>query len=309
MTRWAVTGAGGLLGLDLQVALALAGVDEKSVTALTHPDLDVTDRDAAREAVRGHDVVVNCAARTSVEEAERDEAAAFAVNALGAANVAAACRETGTRLVHVSCDSVFSGDSDEPYAEDAPLAPRSALGRSKAAGEWAVEAHCRQAWIVRTGWLYGGGAPNDVKEWARLAEAGETVPVADEEHGQPTWTMDVAGAILRLVVQGAPFGVWHATSRGETSRVGFARAVLEGLGHDPDLVRAVRADGAAGATEAAVGAGADGGAGAAGASPRRRYGVLGHDAWRMARLPLLPDWRESLSAALPDVVAPEAPET
>lgn len=291
MTRWAVAGAGGLLGLDLQVALALAGVDEKSVTALTRADLDVTDRDAVRDAVRGHDVVVNCAALTSEEAAERDEGAAFAVNAIGAANVAAACRETGTRLVHVSCASVFSGESDEPYAEDAPLAPRTAYGRSKAAGEWAVEAHCPRAWIVRTGWLYGGGAPNDVKEWARLAEARETVAVAEDEHGQPTWTMDVAGAILRLVGEGAPFGVWHATSRGETSRVGFARAVLEELGHDPGLVRAV--------------AGPDGPGGAA---SQRSYGVLGHDAWRMARLPLLPDWRESLSAALPDVVAPEAPE-
>ncbi|MDR6864152.1 NAD(P)-dependent oxidoreductase [Phycicoccus sp. 3266] len=290
MTRWAVTGAGGLLGLDLQVALALSGVDEKSVTALTHADLDVTDRDAVREAVRGHDVVVNCAAVSPAEGGERDEPAAFAVNAVGAANVAAACRETGTRLVHVSCHSVFSGDSDEPYAEDAPLAPRSAYGRTKAAGEWAVEAHCHQAWIVRTGWLYGGGAPNVVKEWARLAASGERVPVAEDQHGQPTWTMDVAEAVLRLVGEGAPFGVWHATSRGETSLVGFARAVLEGLGHDPDLVEAVRADGS---PEGA---------------PRRIYGVLGHDAWRMARLPLLPDWRESLAAALPDVVAPGAPE-
>ena len=151
MARWLVTGSGGMLGLDLQVALALAGVDEDDVTALTRTDLDVTDADAVRDAVRGHDVVVNCAAYTAVDDAETHEGQAFAVNALGAANVADACRSVGARLVHLSTDYVFAGDADEPYAEDAALSPLSAYGRSKAAGEWAVQARCPQAWVVRAG--------------------------------------------------------------------------------------------------------------------------------------------------------------
>ena len=225
MTRWLVTGAGGMLGLDLQVVLTLAGVPEGDVTALERKDLDITDPDAVRDAVRGHDVVVNCAAYTAVDEAETHEAQAFAVNAIGASNVATACRETGARLVHLSTDYVFAGDADEPYAEDAALAPLSAYGRSKAAGEWAVQAHCPRAWTVRTAWLYGAGGPNFVKTMARLAGSHDTLSVVDDQRGQPTWTMDVARAILRLVEQDAPFGVWHATSRGETTKYGFTREI------------------------------------------------------------------------------------
>jgi dTDP-4-dehydrorhamnose reductase len=290
--RWGITGAGGQLGLDLQVALAVSGVDlEKQVTAWKRKDLDVTNADAVRDAVRGHDVIVNTAAYTKVDDAETHEGDAFAVNAIGAANIAAACRETGARLVHVSTDYVFSGDADEPYAEDAPFAPRSAYGRTKAAGEWAVQAHCPNAWIVRTAWLYGGGGPNFVKTMARLAQERETVSVVDDQRGQPTWTMDVADAILRLVTDDAPAGTWHATSQGETTWHGFARAVFEGLGHDPARVLPTTT------------------ADFPRPAPRPAYSVLGHDAWRMARLPLLPRWDESLARALPDVVAPESDES
>lgn len=284
MTRWAITGAGGQLGLDLQVVLALAGVTGKDVTAWKRADLDVTSADAVRDAIRGHDVVVNCAAYTKVDDAETHEDEAFAVNAVGAATVAAACRETGASLVHVSTDYVFAGDADEPYAEDAPLAPRSAYGRTKAAGEWAVQAHCPSAWIVRTAWLYGGGGPNFVKTMARLSGERDTVSVVADQRGQPTWTMDVAEAITRLVDEQAPYGTWHATSRGETTWHGFAQAVFERLGHDPGRVLPIST------------------ADYPLPAPRPAYSVLGHDAWRMARIPLLPDWRESLERALPDVV-------
>ena len=204
MIRWLVTGAGGQLGLDLRVALGIAGVQDKAVTALKRTDLDITDVAAVRDAVRGHDVVVNCAAYTKVDDAEAHEAQAFSVNAVGAANVSAACRETGAKLVHVSTDYVFAGDAQEPYAEDAPLEPRSAYGRTKAAGEWAVQAHCPQSWIVRTAWLYGAGGSNFVKTMARLAQERDTLSVVDDQRGQPTWTMDVAEAILRLHMKWSP---------------------------------------------------------------------------------------------------------
>ncbi len=284
-SRWLVTGAGGMLGLDLQVALGLAGVNEKQVSAKTREDLDVTEIEAVREAVRGHEVVVNAAAWTAVDDAEDQEAQAFAANAIGAANVARACREYGARLVHVSCADVLGGDAADEYAEDAPLAPRSAYGRSKAAGEWAVEAHCPAAWIVRTAWLYGGGRPNFVRTMAQLAKEREKVSAIEDQRGQPTWTMDVAQAILRLVDARAPFGVWHATSQGETTWHGFTQEIFRGLGLDPTRVVPTTTD----------------------AFPRRAprpaYSVLGHDGWRMARLPLLPRWQDSLAKALPSVVA------
>jgi dTDP-4-dehydrorhamnose reductase len=285
MARWLVTGSGGMLGLDLQVVLALAGVPDEDVTGLTRADLDVTDAQAVREAVRGHDVVVNCAAYTKVDDAESDEATAFAVNAVGAANVADACRQSGARLVHVSTDYVFAGDATEPYPEDAPLTPLSAYGRTKAAGEWAVQARCPQSWLVRTAWLYGAGGPNFVKSMARLAERHETVSVVDDQRGQPTWTMDVARAVVRLVEAKAPYGVWHATSQGEATKYDLTRELYRLLGLDPERVRPTTSD------QFPLPA------------PRPAYSVLGHDAWRMSRLERLPDWRESLAAAVADGVA------
>jgi dTDP-4-dehydrorhamnose reductase len=274
-----------MLGLDLQVALALSGVPEGDVTALGRSDLDITDAAKVREAVRGHDIVVNCAAYTAVDLAESHEADAFAVNALGAAHVAGACRLAGARLVHLSTDYVFGGDATEPYTEDEPQAPRSAYGRTKAAGEWAVQAHCPQAWIVRTAWLYGAGGGNFVTTMARLAGERETLTVVDDQRGQPTWTMDVAEAILRLVGDSAPFGVWHATSQGETTWHGFAREIFTRLGLDAGRVQPISS------------------AQFQAAAPRPAYSVLGHDAWRMTGVAPLPHWRDSLAKALPEVVA------
>ena len=172
MSRWLVTGSAGMLGQDLVAVLVAAGHE---VTRAPRAALDVTDLPACRVAVRGHDVVVNAAAWTAVDDAETCEAQAFAVNATGAANVARACAEAGAQLVQVSTDYVFAGDARSPYDESAAQAPRSAYGRTKAAGEWAVAALCPSSWVVRTAWLYGSGGPNFVSTMGRLAtSAGET---------------------------------------------------------------------------------------------------------------------------------------
>src|SRR5665647_3553294 len=154
--RWLVVGANGMLGQDLTALLADRG---EEVVGVDRDTVDITEP-AACEAVGGADVVVNCAAYTAVDAAETDEAAAFAVNAVGAANIARDSQMAGARLVHISTDYVFDGSGAAPYEEDAPLAPRSAYGRTKAAGEWAVRAEAPDHLIVRTAWLYG--AHNEV---------------------------------------------------------------------------------------------------------------------------------------------------
>src|SRR5688572_26306055 len=149
--RWLVTGAGGMLGTDLCAVLAGRGA---AVTALRRADLDVTDPDAVKAAVAGHDVVVNTAAWTNVDGAEADEAGATAVNGTGTRNVAAACAATGARLLHLSTDYVFPGDATAPYPEDAAADPVNAYGRSKLAGELAVrDLLPRTGYVVRTAWL------------------------------------------------------------------------------------------------------------------------------------------------------------
>jgi dTDP-4-dehydrorhamnose reductase len=235
--------------------------------------------------VAGHDIVVNVAAWTAVDDAETHEAQAFAVNAVGAANLARACSAASARMLQVSTDYVFAGDATSPYAEDAPLAPRSAYGRTKAAGEWAVRTHLPSAsWVVRTAWLYGAHGPNFVKTMARLAAERDTVSVVDDQRGQPTWTVDLAEAIVRLVEAGAPFGTYHGTSSGETTWYGFAQAIFSGLGLDPTRVLPTTSD-------AFVRP-----------APRPAYSVLGHEAWQRVGLDPLSPWQESLTRAMPLVV-------
>jgi len=284
MSRWLVVGCDGMLGQDMVAALGeVPGAHE--VTAVDRDVLDIIDPDACLAFVAGYDIVVNVAAWTAVDEAEAHEAQAFAVNAVGPANLARACSAAGARMLQVSTDYVFAGDATSPYAEDAPLAPRSAYGRTKAAGEWAVRTHLPSAsWIVRTAWLYGAHGPNFVKTMARLAAERDTVSVVDDQRGQPTWTVDLAAAILRLVEAEAPFGTYHGTSSGETTWFGFTQAIFSALGLESARVLPTSSD-------AFVRP-----------APRPAYSVLGHDAWRRAGLEPLSPWQESLKRAMPLVV-------
>jgi dTDP-4-dehydrorhamnose reductase len=270
-----------MLGRDL-VDL-LAGSDDE-VTAVTRAELDVTDASGVAEAVPGHDVVVNAAAWTDVDGAEAHEAAATKVNGLGPQLLAAACAASGARLVQVSTDYVFDGSATTPYPEGAPLAPRSAYGRSKAAGEVAVRTLLPDAsYIVRTAWLYGEHGPNFVRTMVNLEATRDVLDVVHDQHGQPTWTRDVAASTLALVRADAPAGTYHASSSGQTTWWGLARAVFEELGADPERVRPISTDLFPRP------------------APRPPYSVLGHSAWRQAGIPPIGDWRARLSAAFPSL--------
>ena len=274
MTRYLIAGAGGMLGHDLQ--LALAGRD---VRALVRADLDVTDAAAVDAAVAGADVVINASAYTAVDQAETDEDAAYAINATGAENLARAAAAAGARMVQVSTDYVFRGDATTPYAEDAPLDPLGAYGRTKAAGERLVRAAHPGAHIVRTAWLYGKNCGNFAQTMLKLAAARDTVSVVTDQVGQPTWTGDLAAAIVALLDADAPAGIYHGTNAGQTSWFGFAQAVFETAGLDPE--RVLPTDSSAFARPA----------------PRPSYSVLGHDAWAAVGLTAPRDWRGALAAA------------
>ena len=153
MTRWVITGAGGMLGRDLIAGLAQAG---EQPAGLARRELDITDGAAVRATLSRHrpDIVVNCAAWTGVDDAETHESEALTVNGHGAANLAGACAETGARLVHVSTDYVFAGDSARPYAERDATGPRTAYGLTKLAGEQAVLRELpADGYVLRTAWL------------------------------------------------------------------------------------------------------------------------------------------------------------
>ena len=222
---WLVTGASGMLGTDLCRGLERRGI---SVTAVDRGDLDLLDPVAVAVAVAAHDVVVNCAAWTAVDAAENHEEEAAAINAVAPGVLARAAAEHDRLIVQVSTDYVFDGTARSPYDEDAPLGPRSAYGRTKAAGEQAVRAAAPgNHLVVRTAWLYGAHGSCFPRTIARLAREQGRLRVVDDQVGQPTWTVDVAELICRLVEAEAPAGTWHATSAGETSWFGFARRVVD----------------------------------------------------------------------------------
>jgi dTDP-4-dehydrorhamnose reductase len=280
--HWIVVGAAGMLGQDVVTAAREAGHD---VTPLTRGDLDVTDAVACADALAGADVVVNCAAYTAVDDAETHEPAAFAVNAVGVANLARAATAAGARLVQPSTDYVFAGDAAAPYGEDAPIAPRSAYGRTKAAGEWAVRAAGQRHLVVRTAWLYGAGGGNFPRTIVRVARERGGADVVDDQRGQPTWTADVADLVLRLVAADAPGGTYHATSSGDATWFDFAKAAVASAGLDPQVVRPTTSD----AFQRPA--------------PRPAYSVLGHDALRAVGVEPIRDWRERWDAAALSVLA------
>src|SRR5579875_3807223 len=219
--RILITGAGGMLGLDVRAAAEAAG---HNVVALTRAWLDITDAEATHAAIAAAspDVVVNCAAWTDVDGAEASFDAALAANGPGAGNVAAASAAAGAWTLHVSSDYVFDGAKATPYVESDPPAPLSAYGRSKLAGERAVAAAAGGRWtIVRSSWLFGAGGRCFPKTILRLATERDRLTVVDDQAGCPTFTGHLAAALLALA--GDPVaGVLHVAGGGECSWFQFA---------------------------------------------------------------------------------------
>lgn len=284
MPRIVISGAGGQVG---RLLAAEAARQRREVLALTSSQWDITDPAAAERIIASGDVVVNCAAYTNVDAAESDEATAYAVNAAGPGHIARACARVGARLIHISTDYVFSGDfggsPPRPYELDDEAAPLSAYGRSKLSGEQAVLAALPQATVVRTAWVYTGGAGKDfVAVMRRLAAGDGTVEVVDDQTGSPTYVPDLVAALLQVAdgAVHAPHGVLHAANEGAVSRFEQARAVFAGVGADPGRVRPVSS--AANPRPA----------------PRPCYSALSGRLSEQAGLAPLRPWRAALTAAL-----------
>jgi len=284
---WLVTGAAGQLGRDLREVLAARDGDE--LIALTRAELDLTDEDAVREAVRRwlagarhRPVLINAAAYTAVDAAEDDESTAAVVNGAAPGWLAEETAGAG-RLVHISTDYVFDGTATEPYPVDAPTVPRSAYGRTKAAGERAVAAAGGDAAVVRTAWVYGRHGGNFVATMARLEGEHETVSVVDDQVGSPTWSADLAAALVQLAARVEPVPpMLHYTNSGRVSWCGFARAVFEELGADPARVLPIGTDQFPRP------------------APRPAFSALDGSAWIAAGLPAPRPWREALHEAMAD---------
>jgi dTDP-4-dehydrorhamnose reductase len=225
-----VTGAGGMLARDVMAAAGRAGHD---AVGLTRGDLDVTHAEAVRRAFEAErpDAVVNCAAYTDVDGAEGDEQAATVLNGDAAGHVAAAAAAVGAAIVQPSTDYVFDGTKGTPYVESDRVAPQSAYGRSKLAGEAAVAAENHRHFIVRTSWLFGVAGKNFVDTMLTLGRDRDELKVVHDQVGCPTYTGHLAAALVELAGSDA-HGIHHIAGSGECSwfelaRETFDRAAIE----------------------------------------------------------------------------------
>jgi dTDP-4-dehydrorhamnose reductase len=282
--RILITGAGGMLGVDVKAAAEARG---EVVTALTRAELDITDAGAVERVVvaAAPDAVINCAAFTNVDGAETQVDAANAVNGAGAGNVAAAAAAAGAWTVHVSTDYVFDGTKTAPYVESDPIGPRSVYGSSKLAGEQAIaEAAPDSHTIVRTSWLFGVAGPCFPATIARLAAERDQLSVVDDQVGCPTATAHLAPALLQLAADPRPEtrGIVHVAADGECSWFEFAREIVvatgAGAGIDPCTTAEFPLP-----------------------APRPAYSVLRTE--RGPGVPRLPHWREGLAQYLETRVA------
>jgi dTDP-4-dehydrorhamnose reductase len=220
-----VTGAGGQLGQTL-CAAPPAGLTLKSVT---HAELDVADQGAVSALLQAErvELVINAAAFTRVDDAEKDPQAAERVNAQGTRTLARACRAVGAWLVHVSTDYVFDGTCNTPYPTDAPTAPLSAYGRSKLGGERALtEELPQQHTLVRTSWLYSGTHRNFLTTMLRRMGEPTELRVVSDQVGAPTHCAGLAGT-LWLLGQRRAAGTFHWSDSGVASWYDFAVAIGE----------------------------------------------------------------------------------
>ena len=285
-------GSQGQVGAELCKTLPAMG----ELTAWNRRDIDLTQLDQiVPKVVEQHpDVIVNAAAYTAVDQAERESDLAYIINAKVPTQLATASQVCGATLIHISTDYVFDGHKNRPYLTTDNPCPLGVYGQSKRAGEIAVLEGCDRPVILRTAWVYGAsGKGNFVKTMLRLGAEREILNVVYDQVGSPTWAYDIAQAIAALMsrLDTSSFGIYHFTNSGVVSWYDFAIAIFEearALHHSLNIhhVNAITSDQYPTAAE------------------RPAYSVLAGD--KLAKLlnQTAPYWRYSLRNMLKELLTP-----
>ena len=283
---WLITGGSGQLGIAVSQELAERGI---LFDAWSSEDLNITQGPIVRDLIAKFSptVIINCAAWTDVDGAENHEVEAFRVNSDGPENLAAAAKLSNSKLIHVSTDYVFSGESQTPWQIADEINPQSAYGRTKAQGESRVLAiHPEKSFIVRTAWLYSPWGKNFTKTMTKLALNGDSeVRVVNDQVGQPTSAPDLAKQLVELGLATSPAGIYHGTNSGQATWFEFAQVIFKLAGADVGRVIPVSSSEYP--------------------RPAKRpsYSVLSHDAWANTSVKPLRDWRIALSDAMPSIIS------
>ena len=283
---WLITGGSGQLGITVSQELDKIGI---AFDAWSSKDLDITQSSNTSEAIEKLSpiVIINCAAWTDVDGAESHEIDASRVNSDGPENIAIAAKRCNSKLIHVSTDYVFSGDSQSPWQIADQIKPQSAYGRTKAQGESRVLAtYSENSFIVRTAWLYSPWGKNFAKTITKLALKGTgEIRVVDDQVGQPTSASDLAKQLVQLGLSTSPAGIYHGTNSGQASWYEFAQEIFKLAGADVGRITPVSSSEYP--------------------RPAKRpsYSVLSHDAWAYTSVKAMRDWRIALAEAMPAIIS------
>lgn len=224
-----ITGANGMLAKAVRERFK---EHELILTDVVGADLslDITNFEKVEDFVdqKKPDVIINCAAYTAVDKAEEEEKLARKINAEGPRNLAIAASENNCKLVHISTDYVFGGNLslEKTYRENDPKAPVTAYGRTKLAGEEAIKDTTKNFYIFRTAWLYGDGK-NFVRTMLKFGKEKEEVKVVCDQHGSPTYAVDLANIIYQALEKKIPYGIYHTTNLGFTTWYEFTQKIYE----------------------------------------------------------------------------------
>ena len=228
MTRILVTGIQGQVGQELQ-QLLMQQKDLK-VVGVGRDTMDLNQPNSIRQVLQEvqPEVIVNAAAYTAVDKAETEKELATVINATAPGILAEEAQKLNARLIHISTDYVFDGKKNTPYTEDDAANPIGVYGKSKLAGEEAIQNNCANAIILRTAWVYGVyGKGNFVKTMLKLGAEREELRVVADQIGSPTWANGIADAIAQLISFKPNPGIYHYTNSGVASWYDFAVAIFE----------------------------------------------------------------------------------
>lgn len=283
---WLITGGSGQLGIAVSQELGERGV---LFHAWSSKDLNITQGPIVRDVIAklSPKVIINCAAWTDVDGAESNEIDASRVNSDGPDNLALAAKLSNSKLIHVSTDYVFSGESQTPWQVADEINPLSAYGRTKAQGESRVlAAYPESSFVVRTAWLYSPWGKNFAKTMTKLALKGDgEVRVVNDQLGQPSSASDLASQLVQLGLSTSPAGIYHGTNSGQATWFEFAQEIFKLSGADVGRVTPVSSSEYP--------------------RPAKRpsFSVLSHDAWASTAIRPMRDWRIALEEAMPAIIS------
>ncbi len=283
MERVLLFGGSGILGTEV---LRVLQNEKINYVAPRSSDLDIRNMNLVSDFVQDFKPtwIINCAAWTNVDGAEESFEEACELNEVAVENIAIAAKSIDCKVVHISTDYVFDGESETPYKEDSLVNPINRYGESKLRGEKALMAVLAGTFVVRTSWLYGVTGKNFVRTIVGKALRNEPARVVDDQVGSPTSAKDLTAGIVSIMrIQPAP-GIYNFSNEGSCSWFELARTVYKNVGADPELVEAIDSNSLNLKAK------------------RPKFSLLNKDKWKAAHLSEVPEWRSSLELVLPEIV-------